>query len=66
MTKKQKKTRARIAAALVLFLVLELAEHLAPTLFPVLAWPVLFLIPYGIIGWDVLPGGAEHQKRPGL
>ena len=63
MTKKQKKTRARIAAALVLFLVLELAEHLAPTLFPVLAWPVLFLIPYGIIGWDVLYRAVRNIKN---
>ena len=30
MTKKQKKTRTRIVTALVLFLALELAEHLAP------------------------------------
>ena len=63
MTKKQKKTRARIAAALVLFLVLELAEHLAPTLLPVLAWPVLFLIPYGIIGWDVLYRAVRNIKN---
>ena len=63
MTKKQKKTRARIVAALVVFLVLELAEHLAPTLFPVLAWPVLFLIPYGIIGWDVLYRAVRNIKN---
>ena len=63
MTKKQKKTRARIAAALVLFLVLELAEHLAPTLLPGLVWPVLFLIPYGIIGWDVLYRAVRNIKN---
>ena len=63
MTKKQKKTRARIAAALVLFLVLELAEHLAPSLLPGLAWPVLFLIPYGIIGWDVLYRAVRNIKN---
>ena len=41
MTKKQKKTRKRILTALVLFLALELAEHLAPDVLPGLAWPVL-------------------------
>ena len=63
MTKKQKKTRTRILTALVLFLALELAEHLAPDVLPGLAWPVLYLIPYGIIGWDVLWKAVRNIKN---
>ena len=63
MTKKQKKTRKRILTALVLFLALELAEHLAPDALPGLAWPVLYLIPYGIIGWDVLWRAIRNIKN---
>ena len=63
MTKKQKKTRRRILTALVLFLALELAEHLAPDALPGLAWPVLYLIPYGIIGWDVLWRAIRNIKN---
>ena len=63
MTKKQKKTQRRILTALVLFLALELAEHLAPDALPGLAWPVLYLIPYGIIGWDVLWRAVRNIKN---
>ena len=63
MTKKQKKTRRRILTALVLFLALELAEHLAPDAIPGLAWPVLYLVPYGIIGWDVLWRAIRNIKN---
>ena len=63
MTKKQKKTRTRIVTAMVLFLALELAEHLAPDVLPGLAWPVLYLIPYGIIGWDVLWRAIRNIKN---
>ena len=63
MTKKQKKTRRRILTALGLFLALELAEHLAPDALPGLAWPVLYLIPYGIIGWDVLWRAVRNIKN---
>ena len=63
MTKKQKKTRKRILTALVLFLALELAEHLAPDVLPGLVWPVLYLIPYGIIGWDVLWRAIRNIKN---
>ena len=63
MTKKQKKTRRRILTALGLFLALELAEHLAPDALPGLAWPVLYLIPYGIIGWDVLWRAIRNNKN---
>ena len=63
MTKKQKKTRTRILTALVLFLALELAEHLAPDVLPGLAWPVLYLIPYGIVGWDVLWRAVRNIKN---
>ena len=63
MTKKQKKTRTRIVTALVLFLALELAEHLAPDVLPGLAWPVLYLIPYGIVGWDVLWRAVRNIKN---
>ena len=63
MTKKQKKTRKRILTALVLFLALEMMEHLAPDVLPGLAWPVLYLIPYGIIGWDVLWRAIRNIKN---
>ena len=63
MTKKQKKTRRRILTALGLFLALEMAEHLAPDALPGLAWPVLYLIPYGIIGWDVLWRAIRNIKN---
>ena len=63
MTKKQKKTRRRILTALVLFLALELVEHLAPDVLPGLVWPVLYLIPYGIIGWDVLWRAIRNIKN---
>ena len=63
MTKKQKKTRKRILTALGLFLALELAEHLASDALPGLAWPVLYLIPYGIIGWDVLWRAIRNIKN---
>ena len=46
-----------------LFLALELAEHLAPDALPGLAWPVLYLIPYGIIGWDVLWRAIRNIKN---
>ena len=49
--------------ALGLFLALELAEHLAPDALPGLAWPVLYLIPYGIIGWDVLWRAIRNIKN---
>ena len=62
MTKKQKKTRRRIVTALVLFLALELAEHLVSYSVPSLIWPVLYLIPYGIIGWDVLWKAVRTSK----
>ena len=63
MTKKQKKTRRRIVTALVLFLALELAEHLVSYSVPSLIWPVLYLIPYGIIGWDVLWKAVRNIKN---
>ncbi len=63
MTKKQKKTRTRIVTALVLFLALELAEHLALEALPDLVWPVLYLVPYGIIGWDVLWRAIRNIKN---
>ena len=49
--------------ALGLFLALELAEHLAPDALPGLAWPVLYLIPYLIIGWDVLWRAIRNIKN---
>ena len=63
MTKKQKKTRTRIVTALILFLALELAEHLALEALPDLVWPVLYLVPYGIIGWDVLWRAIRNIKN---
>ena len=52
MTKKQKKMLRRIIAAGVGFILVAVAEKLAPAL-PVPLWP-LYLIPYFTIGWDIL------------
>ena len=48
MSKKQKQTLARILASAALLI--------ACVLLPLAGWPrlILFLIPYGVIGWDVL------------
>ncbi|MCR5342787.1 MAG: heavy metal translocating P-type ATPase [Butyrivibrio sp.] len=55
MTKKMKKTRNRIIAVLIAFAVLLIAEHTG--LLDKLPWPavfVIYLIPYLVIGYDVL------------
>ncbi len=55
MTKKMKKTRNRIIAVLIAFAALLVAEHTG--LLDKLPWPavfVIYLIPYLVIGYDVL------------
>jgi Cd2+/Zn2+-exporting ATPase len=55
MTKKMKKTRNRIIAVLIAFAALLVAEH--TDLLDKLPWPavfVIYLIPYLVIGYDVL------------
>ena len=52
MTKKQKKMLTRILAAAGGFVTVALLDHFGPAL-PVPYWP-LYLIPYLIIGWDIL------------
>ena len=52
MTKKQKKVLIRVIVAAVLFLAGEVLTHLLP-----LPWwgrLLVFLVPYGVIGWDIL------------
>ena len=56
MTKKQKKTLWRILVAAVLFVALAVAGQLAAL--PWYAWLVLYLVPYFIIGHDVLRKAA--------
>ena len=56
MTKKQKKTLRRILVAAVLFVALAVAGQLAAL--PWYAWLVLYLVPYFIIGHDVLRKAA--------
>ena len=56
MTKKQKKTLRRILVAAVLFAALAVAGQLAAL--PWYAWLVLYLVPYFIIGHDVLRKAA--------
>ena len=63
MTRKQKKSLRRIilsAALYVLLLIIGAKDR---------GWLglALFLIPYAVIGWDVLwRGRAEYPQRPGV
>ena len=52
MTKKQKKMLTRIIAAAVGLIAVALLDHFGPAL-PLPVWP-LYLIPYFVIGWDIL------------
>ena len=54
MTKKQRKMLRRILIALGLYIVLMLAQHLFPLEQIKLVYLPLYLIPYFIVGWDVL------------
>lgn len=58
MTKKQKKTLGRIAAAGGLFIVITAALAFAPI--PGWGELVLYLIPYFVIGWDILWKAARN------
>ena len=63
MTKKQKKMRTRILLAFILFLALEAAEAAAAQWLSGWVGPLLFLIPYGIIGWDVLYRAVRNIRN---
>ena len=52
MTKKQKKMLTRIIAAAAGLMAVALLDHFGPAL-PLPVWP-LYLIPYFVIGWDIL------------
>lgn len=56
MTKKQKKTLQRILISGCLYIILLLASHLSPAFasFPQPVAFILFAIPYGIIGYDII------------
>ena len=54
MKKKQKKMLRRILAALVLYVLLMIAQHLWPLEQTPWVWLPLYLIPYFIVGYDVL------------
>ena len=61
MTKKQKKTRNRILAVLVIFIILLIADHTG--ILEPLPWFVvfgIFLVPYLIVGYDVLKKAAVN------
>ena len=54
MTKKQKKMLRRILIALVIYVVLMVSQHLFPLETIKLIWLPLYLVPYFIVGYDVL------------
>ena len=56
MTKKQKKVLVRIIIASALLIALMLAERMA--YLPTLVWFLLYLIPYLVIGYDILKKAA--------
>ena len=61
MTKKQKKTRNRIIVTFIMFVVLLVLEHVG--VFEMLPWfvaPICFLVPYIIIGYDVIRKAAVN------
>ncbi|ACV21653.1 Cadmium, zinc and cobalt-transporting ATPase [Slackia heliotrinireducens] len=67
LTKKQRKTRNRIAVALGIFLLLEIASHLGAFDGPYGLWIefACFLVPYLIAGYDVLAKawhGIVHRQ----
>ena len=56
MTKKQKTVLYRIIAAAIIYIPLFVLEHMGKLEFQT-PWPVkflLFLVPYAIIGWDII------------
>ena len=55
MTKKQRAMLARIIVGFIIYIPLAVAEHtevFAPK--GALAWLALYLIPYGLVGWDII------------
>lgn len=55
MTKKQRAMLARIIVAFIIYIPLAVAEHMelfAPK--GAFAWLALYLIPYGLVGWDII------------
>lgn len=55
MTKKQRAMLARIIVAFIIYIPLAVAEHMelfAPK--GAFVWLALYLIPYGLVGWDII------------
>lgn len=64
MTGKQKKALARIIVTFVIFLPLLIAEHMGKIdNIPVIVKFIIFLIPYGIIGYDVIKKACVNISR---
>ena len=69
MTKKQKQMLARISAAFVMLVALMAGEHMgwSERIQPQGLLALICLIPYLIIGYDILyKGSAEYLKRSGV
>lgn len=61
MTKKQKKVRNRIIAVLIVFFILLVLEHTGVMdSLPVIARFLIFLVPYLVIGYDVIKKAAVN------
>ena len=61
MTKKQKKVRNRIIAVLIIFFILLVLEHTGVIdSLPVIARFLIFLVPYLVIGYDVIKKAAVN------
>ena len=64
MTGKQKRVLVRIAITTVIFIPLLIAEHIGKTdNIPVIIKFIVFLIPYGIIGYDVIRRAFVNISR---
>ena len=59
MTKKQKKMLIRILCSFVLLVVAAIVEKLLPDALPQWGWLLVFLVPYLLIGYDVLKEAVE-------
>ena len=59
MTKKQKKMLIRILCSFVLLVAAAIVEKLLPDALPQWGWLLVFLVPYLLIGYDVLKEAVE-------
>ena len=67
MTKKQKQTLLRIAVSGVLFILLMVRDRLdIPAGLPDAARLILYLVPYAVIGWDVVWAAIRNAVRGNL